>query len=225
MPRETTPPEKPGRLHQLRLALQLTRKHDPRALGYVAVAFVIPVLIGVLLGVLTHQVLFGPILGVMLGVLAATAVFSRRASAAALAQVEGKPGAAAGVVDALRGTWKITPGVQVNRNSDLVHRVVGRPGVILIAEGTGRGPRDLLAVEARRVRRVAGDVPVHDLIVGDGPGEVPLRKLQLHLQKLPRVIKDREVAELDRKLRALGTTPVPVPKGPIPTRVPRGRLR
>ena len=74
---------------------------------------------------------------------------------------------------------------------DVVHRVVGRPGIVIIAEGRGRGPRDLLANEVRRVRRVAGDYPVHDIVVGNGDGEVALDKLQMTLMKLPRVHQGR----------------------------------
>ena len=95
-------------------------------------------------------------------------------------------------------------------------------GVIVIAEGRGRGARDLLAAEMRRVRKVAGDVPVIDIIVGNGEGEVPLSKLQNTLMRKRRVLRRGEMDELYRRLAAMGQMNMPIPKGPIPTRVPRG---
>ena len=114
----------------------------------------------------------------------------------------------------------------MNRNQDLVSRVVSRAGVILIAEGRGRGPRDLLGAEVRRVKKVIGDAPLHDIIVGNGPGEVPLPKLQSTLMRKPRVLKKDQVNALDRKLKAIGGVAMPVPKGPMPRNIPRGgRMR
>jgi hypothetical protein len=116
--------------------------------------------------------------------------------------------------------------VQVDRNQNLVSRVVSRAGVIVIAEGRGRGPKDLLGAEVRRVKRVIGEAPLHDIIVGNGPGEVPLQKLQNTLMRLPRALKKDQVNALDRRLKALGGVAMPVPKGPIPRNVPRsGRMR
>jgi hypothetical protein len=123
----------------------------------------------------------------------------------------------------MRGDWRVTPAVQVNRNQDVVHRVVGRPGVVLIAEGRGRGPRELLANEVRRVRRVVGDTPVHDIVIGGGEGEVSLQKLQVTLVRMgPRVLKGRDIDAVERRLRAVGGPTLPVPKGPLPRNVPRG---
>jgi predicted transcriptional regulator len=72
---------------------------------------------------------------------------------------------------------------------------------------------------------VAGDYPIKDIVVGNGDGEVPLDKLQMTLMKLPRVIKGGEIDTLERRLRAVGTANLPIPKGPMPTRVPRGKMR
>lgn len=208
------------------MAFRLARSNDPRLLAYLTAAFLVPLLVLVALGLALGQVIVLPVLGVLLGLLSAMAVFSRRFQRVAYAEVEGRPGAAASVLQGMRGDWRVTPAVQVNRNSDLVHRVVGRPGVVLVAEGRGRAARDLLATEVRRVRRVAGDTPVHDIVVGDGDGEVPLRKLQLHVSRLPRSLKGAQIAAVDARLKALSTSgALPIPKGPMPTRMPRGKVR
>ncbi len=218
--------EGPSRFAQLRAAYRLTKAQDPR-LGLLMVAaflgpFALMVAFGFLIG---HPVTIG-LSGLLLGLFFAMNLFARRAQNVAYAQAAGQPGAAAGIVDRMRGDWRVTPGVQFNRSQDLVHRVVSRAGVVLLAEGSPRGAKDLLAVEVRRVRRVAGDVPVHDVFVGDGEGQVPLRRLQNHLMKLPRALSKDQVNSLDRRLKALSSGPsVPLPKGPLPRSVPRGKLR
>ena len=141
----------------------------------------------------------------------------------AYSQVEGQVGAAAAVLSSMRGDWRVTPAVGFTREQDLVHRVIGKPGVILVAEGARNRTRTLVGNEKRRVSRVAGQTPVYDVYVGDGEGEVPLRGLEKHFLKLPHNIKPKVVNELDRKFTAMGGPAMPIPKGPMPRggRVPR----
>jgi hypothetical protein len=213
---------KQSRLKQMRLVFKLTRERDPKLVLWTAVGFLIPVAIGVALGfVLKPLWLYIPA-GVIFGVLIALNVFGRRAQRSAFTEMEGQPGAGISVVQRMRGDWRVTTPVAVNRNQDLVSRVVSRAGIIVIAEGRGRGARDLLAAEMRRVRKVAGDAPVIDIIVGNGEGEVPLNKLQNTLMRKRRVLRRGEMDELYRRLAAMGQMNMPIPKGPIPTRVPRG---
>ena len=82
------------------------------------------------------------------------------------------PGAAAAVLQSMRGNWTVTPAIAANRNMDVVHRAVGRPGVVLVGEGSANRLPSLLAAEKKRVGRVAFDVPVFDFQVGDGKGQV-----------------------------------------------------
>jgi hypothetical protein len=117
--------------------------------------------------------------------------------------------------------------VQFTRDQDLVHRIIGRPGVVLIGEGSPSRVRQLIAQERKRVARVAADVPTYDVQVGDEEGQIPLRKLQRHLMKLPRNLKGGQVAAVEGRMRALGGPNVPIPKGPLPRggRIPRGKMR
>lgn len=204
----------------------MTRRADPRLGLFVATAFLGAFAAVLVLGfVLGHPVLYG-ILAVMVGLLAATIVFGRRAQGAAYRQIEGQPGAAAGVLQSMRGNWRVTPAVAVTRNQDLVHRVVGRCGVVLVGEGASAAVARLIGQERRRLGPVLGDIPVHEVVVGDEGGRVPLRKLQTHFVKLPRALKPAQVNELDRRLAALQarTGTLPMPKGPLPkgARIPKG---
>jgi hypothetical protein len=225
-PESPDKPKKPSRTAQIRQAYSMTRKSDSRV-GWVTLAVFLGVLvvmlaIGFLLG---HPVYVG-IVGVMFAVLGATIVFGRRAEKAAFSQVEGQPGAAAAALNMLRKGWTVTPGVAVTRNQDLVHRAVGRPGVVLIAEGGGPSRLgNLLAQEKKKVARFVPDVPIYDIQAGNDEGQVPLRKLNKHLMKLPRNLKNDQVSEVNRRLKALGSMTLPIPKGPMPRNIQRGGPR
>lgn len=153
--------------------------------------------------------------GLLFGLLGALLVFNRRATTAQLEAIEGQPGAAAAVLQSLRGQWFLTPAVAVNAKQDMVHRVVGRCGVVLVGEGAPQRVKGLLAKERKRMSRALGDVTVTTLVVGDRDDEVPLRKLQVTVTKLPRELKKGEVPKLERKLKPLDRD-LPIPKGVDP---------
>jgi hypothetical protein len=99
--------------------------------------------------------------------------------------------------------------------------------VILVGEGTSANRvTNLLTQEKRRHARVVGETPVIDVIVGNEPDQVPLRRVAKHVMKLPRSLRPAEVTELRSRLRALGTQPLPMPKGPLPrnVKVPRSQM-
>ena len=212
------------RLAQLRLAFTSTREADPRLVAYLLIAAAVGFVIPTVLGVVFDRPVFGTLVGVLLACLAALSVFGRRASAAQFAAIQGTPGAAAAVLQSMRGPWRVTPAVAFTRKQDFVHRVVGRPGVIMVGEGSPARTTSLLKQEQRKVARAAGDVPVHTVLVGDGEGQVSLPRLQRHLMSLGRNIKAKEVGPLDTRLSALGGGDLPLPKGPLP-RSPRQRRR
>jgi len=215
-----------ARIAQVRQVFALTRQRDPKMVWWTLLAFLVPLAIGVLIGLLIGPIWIWAPFGVIFGVLIALNVFGRRAQRSAYTEMEGQPGAGVSIVQRMRGDFRVTTPVQINRNQDLVSRVVSRAGVILIAEGRGRGPRDLLGAEVRRVKKVIGDAPLYDIIVGNGEGEVPLAKLQSTIMRKRRVLRRGEVDELYRKLAAIGGMSMPIPKGPMPTRIPRGgRMR
>lgn len=213
---------------QIAATIKATAARDPKFVPMLVAAPLITLAVIVSLALLIGLPLFLTIpLAVMGALTAAVVVIGRRASKAAFAGLEGQPGAAAAILSSLRGHWHTTPAIAMTRNQDFVHRVVGRPGVVLVAEGSGARPRELLIAELRKVKRIAGDVPVYDVIVGDGPGQVPLKRLQVHIMKLPRNLKGKDVNAMEAKLKAMGSMAMPIPKGPMPRggKVPRGKIR
>lgn len=223
-PDGATASKKTSRAGQIRAAYRMTRKVDPRVGWVTAATFFLAVAVAVAIGLLIGHPIYVGVLGVMFGVLGATLIFGRRAEKAAFAQVEGQPGAAAAAMNMLRRGWTVTPGVAVTRNQDLVHRAVGRPGVILVAEGGATRLSNLLAQERKKVARFVPDVPIYDVQAGNEAGQIPLRKLNRHLMKLPRNLKNDQVSDVNRRLKAVGGMNLPIPKGPMPKgiRMPKG---
>jgi hypothetical protein len=215
-----------GRVAQMRAVWKMTRENDPRLIPYVVGPALLVLAVVVVVGVLIGHVILFPVLGVLLALVTGTAIFGRRATGAIHVQLEGKPGAAAAVLQMMRGDWRMTPAVGFTRNQELVHRVIGRAGIVLVGEGASTAAiRQLITDQKRRMGRVAPDTPIHDVIVGEGEGRVSARKLQSHLMRLPRKLKKSEVNAVESRMKALGGPNVPIPKGPIPTRVPRRQMR
>lgn len=158
------------------------------------------------------------LVGILGGLIAAVFWFSRRAMKAAYSQIEGQPGAAGAVAQSLRGGWVVTPGVAATKNQDLVTRIVGKPGVILIGEGSPTRVEQLLANERRKTARWLPDTPIYDMQVGLEPGQIRLNKLAKELNKLPRNLRGGEITAVRRRLDALGSAAdqMPIPKGPMP---------
>jgi hypothetical protein len=217
-------PSRRERAKQIGAAFTMTRKADARLIPLLLAAllgpFVLLLAVGLVLG---HPIYLG-VLGLLVGFVGVVAVFGRRMQRMQYSQVEGQLGAAAAVLQTIRGNWRVTPAVGFTREQDLLHLVVGLPGVVLVGEGNPGRVRTLVVNEKRKLARIVGDTPVYDVVVGDGEGQLTLRALERHLMKLPRNIKPARVNELDRKLKAMGSK-LPIPKGPLPTRVPRGKVR
>lgn len=197
------------------------RTLDPAARWWVLGAGVLGLAAGGAGGLLLSTWAIVP-MGILTGLLAALIVFNLRTRSAMYTAIEGQLGAAAAVLEQMRGPWFVTPAVAINGKQDLVHRVVGRPGVVLVGEGAPQRVKGLLAQERKRLSRAVGDVPIHTLVVGDEEGCVPLRELQRRVTRLRGKVGRKEVAGLERRLKPL-TRSLPIPGGIDPTAVRRGR--
>jgi hypothetical protein len=219
MAKNDAPEEKTSRLKQIVSAYKLTQKSDPTVGLVLAGIFLGIVALAVLGGFLVGPLLVWIPLGVALGFLAATLVFGRKVEKAAYSQIEGQAGAAASALQTLRRGWNVTPAVAVTKNADIVHRVVGRPGIILVGEGQPSRVKNLLAAEGKKHTRVAGGAPVIQLVAGKGEGEIDIRKLTKHVMKLPVALQPSEITDVLQRLKALDAVrpQVPMPKGPVPT--------
>lgn len=212
--------KKEGRLKQIALVYQMTKKTDPRIGLILLGVFLVTALVAFgVFSLVPGGWVFDVITAVLFGVLAALIVFGRRAQKSQYAQIEGRTGAAAAVLSQLKRGWKVDPGIAFNRNQDLVHRVVGPPGIVLVGEGNPNRLKTLLANERRKHERVASETPIYEIVAGDGEGAVPVPKLMRHVSKLGRNIKPAEMTDVLQRLRALDAnrSNMPIPKGPVPT--------
>jgi hypothetical protein len=210
-------PEKTGfwqRLRTIGVAFTFTAKRDRLFVPLVAAAVLLPLIAAVVLVMLGLGWIYLP-LGILVALVLVLITLNLRSTKAMMAEAEGKPGAAAQILETMRGDWRVTPALASTTSFDFVHLVIGRPGVILLAEGNPNRVRGLLGQEKRRLAKVIGNADLRDYVIGNEEGQIPLAKLRVTLMKLPRTITGKEVNALDTRLKALTARPQ-MPKGAIP---------
>lgn len=209
-----------GRLKQIGMVFKFTARQDRWFLPWAAAAVLLPLALTVLAIVAGLGWLWLPV-GLMLSLLALLIVLNVRSSKVFMQAAERQPGAAASIVERMRGDWRVTPAVSSTTQMDMVHLVLSRRGVILLAEGDRQRVGPMLGQEKKRLAKVIGSAPLYDFILGHGENEVPLRKLRMRLMQLPKTMSGRDVNSLDKRLKALSARPR-MPKGAIPKEmVPR----
>ena len=205
--------------HQVWEAFKMTRETDP-AITWILLATFVGILgIGIIVGLVLDAVVYFILLSLPFALLAAMFLLARRAEAAAYSRIEGQPGAALAALRTIRRGWTFVeePVAIEARSQDMVFRGVGRPGIVLVGEGGGNVAR-LLESERKRTTRVLPTVPVTVLQTGRGEGQVPLPKLPSRVRRLKPKLTKQEVAEVTKRLQALGGARLPVPKGVDPMR-------
>ena len=233
-PKPAEPP-KLSRRQQFVQTYQMAKKSDPALGRWVAGAGVLGLVVGlaVFWFVVGRNSTLGLILtvvgGLMVGILCGLIVFSRRAQRAVYGQMEGQVGAAAGALGLLKRGWHVDNAVAFTKQQDVVHRVVGPPGIVLVGEGNPGRLKGLMTSERKRHERVAVDTPVHEIVVGNAEDQVPLAKLSRHVQKMKRQVQPAEITDILARLKAIDASRpvVPMPKGPLPTSMKgmRGQMR
>jgi hypothetical protein len=211
------PPEKVSfgqRLKQIGMVFSFTAKQDKWFVPLVVAASVLPLALTVLVILLDWGWVWLPV-GVLLALLAVLVVLNLRSNAAMMNAAEGQPGAAASILENMRGDWRVRAAASSTTQFDMVHVVIGRPGVILLGEGQPQRVRSLIGQEKRRLSKVIGNAPLYDYVIGNEEGQVPIRKLRVTVMKLPRNLTGKDVNALDTRLGALMARPQ-VPKGAIP---------
>lgn len=222
----TPAPQNLNRRQQLAQSYRMAKQHDPKLGLFIALSFIVGAVVGFGLiwimpgGMGVISWISAVVSAILLGVLAAMIVFGRRVQTAAYKQMDGQIGAAAATLGMLRRGWKVDPAVGFTKQQDVVHRVIGPPGLVLVGEGKSHNRvKGLLATERRKHERVLGEVPVFEVVSGKGEGEVDLPQLIKHVRKLGRNIKPAEMTDVINRLKALDATrgTIPMPKGPVPT--------
>ncbi|HEX4400566.1 MAG TPA: DUF4191 domain-containing protein [Galbitalea sp.] len=225
--------KEPNRIKQMWDVFQMTRKYDNRAIWFLLLGFVPPIIAGVILGfVLPDSSLLTeityPIVGLLAGLLLVLIILGRRAERAAYSQIEGQAGAVGAVLkNSVRRGWQ-TSEMPINvspRTQDAVYRAIGRGGVALIGEGPKSRTQRMLDEERRTVARILPNVPVTFLYVGPDADSIPLYKLAGRLQRIKPALRKAEVLAVSNRLASLSKPPVGIPKGIDPNRLRAQRPR
>jgi hypothetical protein len=194
-------------------------------------AFVGTVVVLTLIGLWAQPWWMWLVLGITGGITADLWILLDRAKKATFTRYAGQPGSAEVALSMLdKKKWEYTAAITATRQLDVVHRVVGPAGIVLVAEGQPGRVKALVAAEVKKHEQVAYGVPVTTVMMGDAEGQVPLADLTKHLTKLPKKLATAQVADVKARLRALDAVrpKVPVPRGPLPNmkgaaRAMRGR--
>ena len=211
-------PKKQSQLAVVKDAYRLVKKDSPLAVVWCLVIFALVLTFGIIIGNNLGHPIYAGFITLPVAFLAAFFLFTRYANTAAFASIQGQLGAGASVLMSIKRGFVTTPAVNVNRDQDMVHRVSGKAGIILVGEG-GFGVKSLMQDEKRKMERFLSGVPVTEVMVGENSGQVSIKKLHKHLKKLPKKLNTAQLREVRARLRSVGGLNLPMPKGPMPTNV------
>src|SRR5699024_2393029 len=173
---------KQGRIKQIVDGYEYTQEVDRSTLPWMIGAIAGAIALGVLVSALVlDSPWYGIFMGLAIGILIAMMILARKAERAAFGRIKGQPGAALAAMQSIRRGWNVDDEpVQIDpRSQKMLFRASGRAGIAVVAEDSSGVSMKLLEKERRSIRRVLqhDNVPVHQIVVGDGDGEVPLHKL------------------------------------------------
>lgn len=222
----------PGRFKQIWAFYKQTSKIDRTIPWWTLGVFVAILAIGIGIGFAIGHPIYLAFLSLPLALLGALIIMMRRGEKAAYGQIAEQQGASIVALRGLRRNWHFeeTPVAVDPRSKDVVFRVIGPAGIVLIGDGNPNRLKTMLAQEERKTRRVASSVPIHVLQAGPRDGQVPVDKLVRHIMRLKNpggLLQKNEIAEVQRRMRALGGMNVPMPKGvdPAKARMDRRAMR
>ena len=211
-----------GRVRQLIEAYKRTNELDPELKWWTLLAVAGTIVLMLAVGFWLQPWWLWLITGVMFALVAALYVLTWRVKKANFKRYEGQAGSAEVAFHLLnKKKWSYEIGIAATRQMDVVHRVIGAPGIVLVGEGSSPArTRQLLATEAKKHEQVAYGVPVTTVLVGKDQGQVPLDALQKHLEKLPKALQPHQLTEVKQRLKALDAMrpKIPLPRGPMPTK-------
>ncbi|WOP17595.1 DUF4191 domain-containing protein [Raineyella sp. LH-20] len=219
--RSSDDPRDWGWWKQIVYAYKATAKVDKQLPLWMIGAFVAPILVAVIVAALLRGGwVMWIITGVMAGLVLAVLVLTRRMKHATLEQARGQVGSAAAALGMLNDkVWTHELGITGTRQQDLVHRVIGPSGVVLIGEGEPGRLKILLASEERKHAQLVTDLPVWVVQMGDRDGQVSLDDLAKYIRKLPKALDKYQITEVSSRVKALDAIRprMSMPKGPMPT--------
>ena len=225
-------PKGNGLFSQFREQVKFLKEVDPKAMPlgifFGSLVFLFILVAGsVVSGFAFLGIVIWAVLAIVTGYLTLLLTMTRRANTAIFKKYENEPGRISITVGTLtRRRWKGTnQPVAVNpRTKDMVFRIVGPAGVVLMAEGAKTSAKALLEEERRKTQRLASGVTVHTFYSAqDGEG-VPLGQLHKKISKLKRSLNRAEIAAVQNRLASIDSrSGLPIPKGIDPMKMRASR--
>lgn len=198
-------PKKRRWYHNLADAYRITKRSFPQLpLWLILATSAVVAAFGSLNYFLGAHWIFNLILCLTFAVLTPLIILGWLVKKAMYRQIDGHTGAVYGVISQIRTGWTVdTQPIAANRQQDLVWRLFGRPGVVLLAEGPKARVSELVERERKQTQKIVANVPVHVIYVGHGEGQVPLEDVEKALRKLPKSLRRDEVPLVANRLQAL----------------------
>ncbi len=225
-------PKGNGLFSQFRDQLKFLKEADPKAvpLGILfgSLMFLVILTVGAFISGFTFLgIIIWAVLGIVTGYLTLLLTMTRRANSAIFKRYENEPGRVSITVGTLtRKRWKgSNQPVAVNaRTKDMVFRIVGPAGVVLMAEGSSTSAKAMLEEERRKVQRLASGVTVHTFFSAQNGDGVPLGQLHKKVAKLKRTLNRAEITAVQNRLASIDSrSGLPIPKGIDPTKMKASR--
>lgn len=205
-------------------AYKVTARSYPWVGFLLAGSAIVVLALFILWGVLRGGLIWTIIIGVLTAVLVPMVILSLLLRPAMYKQLDGTVGSVYSVINQIKRGWVVNEEpIEVTKSQDVLWRLVGRPGVVLISEGPTSRVMPLLQAERRRVSRAVTNAPVIFIQCGNGEGQVPLAKLPKKLRSLKKTLTKQEVPAVAARLNAVTTKGAPIPKGVDPTKARANR--
>jgi hypothetical protein len=222
--------KEPGRLRQVFDVFLLVIKRNRLAILWLGLGTLGPIAAGIAYAILLTGEPVGfvlaIILGILTGILGFLVVLGQLTQKLMYTNLQGQPGAVSALIkNQLRRSWRGNDvPVRVNKQQDIVYRLVGRPGVVIVSEGVRTRVAPLVEEVRKEANRIVPGVPVHVLHVGsDG---LALKEFFRTLYKIKGRVRKAEIMVVSNRLNSIAKTPASmIPKGIDPTkmRAPRPR--
>ena len=225
-------PKGKGLFSQFREQVRFLKDADPKAvpLGILfgSLMFLAILTVGVFISNFQFLgIAIWAILAIVTGYLTLLLTMTRRANTAIFKKYENEPGRISITVGTLtRRKWKGTnQPVAINaRTKDMVFRIVGPAGVVLMAEGNRTSAKALLEEERRKVQRLASGVTVHTFYSAQDGDGVPLGQLHKKVSRLKRTLNRAEIRAVQNRLASIDSrSGLPIPKGVDPMKMRASR--
>ena len=243
------PKKKQSTIKQIIQIFKYTHAEDKALPWLCGCVFVAPIVVFVVLGIVFKWSVIGwitsMILAIMLGLLFATMMLTNRADKVGYAKLEGRQGAAISVLGNINKAGFNFPQEPVwvdPKTKDAIWRGTGYNGIYLLGEGDYDRVKRAMDRQEQSIKSVTAgsQIPVYRVMVGNGQGQVPLKKLRSNiirrkayrpthhknalLAKIhPRerfILTKAELEKLNARLRTLQTkNGMGIPKGIDPTRM------